>query len=121
MPLYKQLPDFSTADAELLTLLFQDGNLVVEFKDWQERHVHVTFPDAVAFSWGDEPVLPDNVRDDCCYEVLDSDWLGTLVEHGAIDDPKPYKHYLLCFNACSSCLRVASLHMVIAPEQPSPC
>ena len=121
MPQYKRLPDFSTADAEVPTLQFREGNLVVEFKDWQEKHVRITFPDTVAFSWGDEPVVPDSVRDDSCYEVQDSDWVDKLVEQGASLDPRLYRHYLLCFNACNSKLAVVSLHMVIAAEQPSPC
>jgi hypothetical protein len=113
MPRYQRLYDFSTADAQLPSLSFRRGDLVVEFEDWQERKVRITFRETVAFWWRDEPNLASDVSEDSSYEVLDSDWIRELVEQRAISDSSDYKEYLLCFNDCGGALGVVSHQLLM--------
>ena len=63
-------PGFSTADAEHPTLEYRDGDLMLQFVDWQEKRITVRFPFAVAFRWQDDGALAPDIRDDMIYEVV---------------------------------------------------
>ncbi len=89
---------FSTADAADIDIGFQRGDLVLRFTDWQENPVTVRFSDAAAFSWQNDARLPDGMRDDESYEVLDSPLMSELAGLDALD--RDVHHYRLCFNAC---------------------
>jgi len=88
---------FSTADADCPEIAYTRGELLVKFKNWREELVTLRFPDSVAFRWEAEAALPEGVRDDSPYEVIDSAWIAELRSFNAL--PNEPHHYLLCFNA----------------------
>ncbi|MEP6903458.1 MAG: hypothetical protein ABJA66_17155 [Actinomycetota bacterium] len=91
---------FSTADAENIeTFFFNGSTLWLKFFDWREQVWRVEFSEVVAFSWNQEEVEHQELRDDCVYEVKDSDWLGKYRKIGTIGIIDKYKHYKFCFNA----------------------
>ena len=69
-------PGFSTADAEGLDLRYADHELRISFTDWQEQSIEVIFNEVVSFSLKSVNILFENERDDCSYEVLDSEWVA---------------------------------------------
>lgn len=69
----------------------------MKFTDWRGQAVAVRFPETVAFRWQDVWALPPTVRDDACYEVLDSPWLSEPRLLQVL--PTEPHHFLLCFNA----------------------
>lgn len=88
---------FSTADAEEVKLSYSRGDLLLEFRDWQEQAVAVRFEETIRFSWTDE--LSDDLCTDVCYQVHDSPWTVTDPrEHG----DSVFCHYKLCFNQCGT-------------------
>lgn len=91
-------PGFSTADAEYPEIKQEDGDLTLCFKDWQERSVEVFFGDTIAFKWQMAESLLENERDDCCYEIIGSEWLELHRKKGEIG-PEEYNHYKFNFNA----------------------
>lgn len=91
---------FSVADAERPTMTFADGSLVVQFVDWTERVVRVTFAKAVAFTWQEEERLPaDGERFDAVHRVLDSEWLQEEHLRGVAWCECEFDHLRLCFNS----------------------
>jgi hypothetical protein len=90
---------FSTADTEKVAIQYVDGDVEVHLDDWRETAVVIRFPSAVAFRWQDDESLPNHIRDDMPYEVIDSPWVAELSSLGLIGN-RPVHHYKLCFNAC---------------------
>ncbi|EGR0694062.1 TPA: hypothetical protein I7264_25825 [Vibrio parahaemolyticus] len=90
--------EFSTADAEYPSIHQEEGDLLVDFKDWQEKVVKLHFSDIVAFKWQMVFDLHEGERDDCCYEIHGSSWLIKHVQSEIINDHEGYKHYRLNFN-----------------------
>ena len=85
--------NYSTADAEDPIIKMVGSNLLVEFSDWQEKKVTLTFFDADMFSWQQ---IDDQFSEapDRIYEVQESVWLKQVKDYGP-----ELKHYKLCFNA----------------------
>lgn len=88
---------FSTADAERLSIEHHNSELIVRFSDWRETPVTIHFPSTVAYRWQVEAVLPQSIRDDQSYEVIDSHWRAELAGLGIVQPG--HRHYKLCFNA----------------------
>ncbi len=91
---------FSTADAENIETFFFNGSTVwLKFFDWREQVWRVEFSEVVAFSWNQEEVEHKALRDDCVYEIINSQWLRKHKEIGTVGSIDNYKHYKLGFNA----------------------
>ena len=91
---------FSTADAEFPEIHQVDGDVVLSFRDWQERLVEVFFSDHIAFRWQMAEILQDKEKDDSCYEILNSSWIDLHIKQGIISQSEEYKHYKFNFNSC---------------------
>jgi len=89
---------FSTADAEDVAMVFDRAELQLTFRDWSEETVKHTFNDVLAFKW-DGGLSIDTIRDDTCYEVIDSSWLEEQARLQGENQTR-LTHYKLCFNAC---------------------
>lgn len=95
---YVQCPlGFSTADAEQVRLRFDQSDLILSFRDWQEIEREFTFKEVLAFRW--QEFDESNIRDDTTYEVLDSPWLTRQAKLQVVA-PAEFAHYAICFNAC---------------------
>ena len=92
-------PGLSTADVEYPEIKQEDGDLTLRFKDWREKYVEVFFGDAIAFKWQMAESLLENERDDCSYEITDSEWLELHRKQGEIGSKEKYRHYKFNFNA----------------------
>lgn len=92
-------PGFSTADAEYPEIKQEDGDLTLRFKDWQENTVEVFFGEAIAFKWQMAESLLANERDDCSYEIEESEWLELHRKQGEFGPSEDFKHYKFNFNA----------------------
>ncbi|KDM93482.1 hypothetical protein [Photobacterium galatheae] len=90
--------EFSTVDAVYPSIHQEEGDFLVEFRDWQEKAVKLHFSDIVAFKWQMVFDLHEGERDDCCYEIHGSSWLIQHVQSEIINDHEGYKHYRLNFN-----------------------
>lgn len=102
MPLRFKLidPGFSTADTEYPSFEFRDGDLTLEFIDWQEQAIRVVFHDVAGMQWNDEAEFHgDDIRDDSSYEVCESEWLAKHISLGTFSESEGYRHFVLCFNA----------------------
>ncbi|ELV8759184.1 hypothetical protein QNE81_003761 [Vibrio vulnificus] len=104
--------EFSTADAEYPEIHQVDGDLRVEFKDWQEKAVKLHLSDPVAFKWQMTFDLLKGERDDCCYEICNSFWLAEHVQSEIINSNEGYKHFRLNFNELGQ-LDVIALNIVV--------
>jgi hypothetical protein len=89
---------FSTADGERPELRFVNGDIKFSFVDWREELVRFTASDVRAFSWVEVSDVPE-IRDDCCYEVYDSDLIQKYRSLNLISAEPAYRHLKLCFNA----------------------
>jgi hypothetical protein len=86
-----------TADAEDVSVRYENGDLHLSFVDWREQPRSITFQDVLAYRWqelNDEPVP----RGDTTFEALDSCWLARQARF-EVDSADHYAHYVLCFNA----------------------
>lgn len=90
--------EIHTADAEQPRFEFGQGRVDLDFVDWQENPVKVRFEDVVAVRWQDAGSGGPEERDDCVYEIVDSEWLGLHLEQ-QVAEPD-HRHVRLCFNAC---------------------
>jgi hypothetical protein len=103
---------FSTADAELPLLTYEDGQLRVTFLDWREQDVILRFQGVAAYSWDSGELWSYAHRDDTSYAVAGSEWLHKLLDLGEITASEGHRHFKLCFNAVgvlqviSTCLEV---------------
>jgi hypothetical protein len=93
-------PGFSTADAEYPEIHQVDGDVILKFKDWQEKKVEVFFADPIAFKWQMAERFFEGERDDSSYEIADSEWLRLHLSQSAISENEDYKHYKFNFNGC---------------------
>ena len=88
---------FSTADASEPELHSVGGRLLLRFKDWRERYLHVTFHDVIGFKW--VQMHEGLLMDDAC-EVIDSAWLHHLLKADAMPPDSGHRHLCFNFNAC---------------------
>lgn len=108
---YRQLTEnFSTADASHPRITNDQGNLLLQFTNWQENLVEIQFPYAIAFRWQDEATLPGEIRDDSSYEVIGSKWLDELTQLDITE--ALHRHFKLCFNS-QGILDVVSDYLVV--------
>lgn len=91
---------FSTADAEYPQIHQEDGDVILRFKDWQEKEVEVFFADPIAFKWQMAESFHKEERDDSSYEILNSEWLALHLKQGGISESEEYRHYKFNFNGC---------------------
>ncbi len=85
---------FSTADAENVSIKFSNGDLYVNFIDWQEKQKEILFIKTLAFSWYEN----SQETDDGCFQVMDSEWTKQHPDHDEVSNNKNYKHYRFIFN-----------------------
>ena len=93
-------PGFSTADAEYPEIHQEEGDVILRFKDWQEKNIEVFFADPIALKWQMAESFHDGERDDSCYEIVNSDWLALHIKQGEVSPSEEYKHYKFNFNGC---------------------
>lgn len=106
---------FSTADAGYPVILLESGYLRIEYRDWQERVVKLSFHEVAAFSWDDaDAAIDENHRDDCSYIVHHSPWLARHRQTGALAPSTGHQHYKLCFNAVGV-LQVLATRLEVLP------
>jgi hypothetical protein len=91
-------PGFSTADADYPEIHQVDGDLILRFKDWQERLIEVFFVAPVACKWEMLQSFLEGEGNDLSYEILNSSWLSEYVKQGIIERSEEYKHYKFNFN-----------------------
>jgi hypothetical protein len=89
---------FSVADGEAVTLSFDGGDLILDFKDWREQSAQHRFVEVLAFRWAACPTVA-TPRDDSTYEVRDSAWLLDELKSEGYSAPEEFVHHILCFNA----------------------
>ena len=99
---------FSTADAEYPSISLKDGNLSVQFIDWQENPVNLSFKNTCAVKWQETFTLGPETRDDMSYEIENSAWIAEHRAQGARAPEEPLRHFKLCFNACGVLEVIAS-------------
>jgi hypothetical protein len=91
--------EFSTADAENVELFFFNGTLLwLKFSDWQGQVFQVEFSEIVGFSWSEEELEHKKMKDDCVYQVVNSNLLEKHKAVGTISKLSNHKHYKICFN-----------------------
>lgn len=91
---------FTTADAEFPEIHQIDGDRIIKFKDWQGENIEVFFADPIAFKWQMADSFYKDERDDCCYEILESEWISEHMEQGEVSETEGYHHYKFNFNSC---------------------
>ena len=90
---------FSTADANQVSLQYENGDLILSFVDWQEQCQSARFENAIAFRWQDPGLSAP--REDETFEVVGSPWLEEQTRFQGVLSSE-YAHYVLCFNACGT-------------------
>ena len=99
MPKYTPIElGFSTADGERIELQFVGGEIRFSFADWRGQIIRFAISDVRAFSWLEELDVPE-IRNDCIYEVLESDLIEKYCAWNAISRDDGYRHFKFCFNA----------------------
>ena len=88
----------STADAEFPAVTFEKGSLLVQYTDWQESRVRISFDDVVAFEWIEAESLIEGERFDSPAEMLKSAWVAELAGKSADLEEVPLRHVNLNFN-----------------------
>ena len=91
-------PGFSVADADYPAFSLRDEDVVLDFTDWQKRHVRVRFTNAAGIKWQELDSAGPEDRDDAVFEIIDSAWLGAYLKTGARAAADELRHYRLCFN-----------------------
>ena len=86
-----------SADAERVSLAFQDQELRISYVDWHEEPKTVTLGEVLSFKW-QERDSDSAPRDDTTFQVLDSTWLREQT-HG-VPGTESLVHYKVLFNAC---------------------
>ena len=89
---------FHTADGERPELQFRGGDIRFSFVDWREQPVTFVVSDVRAFSWLEELDVP-GIRDDVCYEVLQSELIQKYCAWNVMTPEDGYHHFKICFNA----------------------
>ena len=104
---------FSTADTDHPVMAYDRGQLLVRFRDWQQKEVALAFRDVVAFAWDDgDASWSSEHRDDFCDTVVGSVWLRRHIDVGTINAEERHRHYKLCFNA-AGVLQVISTNLEV--------
>jgi hypothetical protein len=93
-------PGFSTADAEYPKICQVDGEVLLRFKDWQERSIEVFFVDPIAFRWQMIETFIEGEAYDRSHVIENSAWLAEHRRQGAIGEKEEYQHYKFNFNGC---------------------
>lgn len=88
---------FIVADADRLTLSYEGEDLILRFRDWQERSVTVCFTETVAFSWQRAEEVAEDERFDSTHVIDDSPWLAEHVRQQ--EASADHQHLKLNFNA----------------------
>jgi hypothetical protein len=86
-----------SADAERVSLAYQDQELKVNYVDWQEQSQTVVLREVFCFKW-QERDLDSAPRDDTTFEVVKSTWLRE--QTSGIPGTEYLVHYKILFNAC---------------------
>lgn len=92
-------PGFSTADAEYPEILLADGDLILRFKDWQEKEVEVFFADTIAFRWQMIESFIEGEEFDRAHIIENSFWVAEHRKQGVIGENEEYRHYKFNFNS----------------------
>ena len=87
---------FSTADAEDVEYSSDGYELILKFKDWQEKKWIIVFDDVEYLKVSDY-INDEKYRYDSPQQVMNSELIRQLNLDEGI-----YKHYMLCFNAWSN-------------------
>ena len=98
-----------SADAERVSLSYQDEDLTVSYIDWQEQERRIVLKRVFAFRW-QERDSDSPPRDDTTYRVIQSEWLREQT-HG-VPGAEEFQHFKVLFNACG-------VLDVICPPAPS--
>ncbi len=85
----------ASADAECVQLLYQFGDLLVRYTDWQELEREKKFHDVLAFRW--QEFTDEAPRNDASYEVENSGWLSLQATAQEVKSDN-YAHFRICFN-----------------------
>jgi hypothetical protein len=86
-----------SADAERVSLSFKDGDLTINYIDWQERAQSVALHEVFAFKW-QERDSDSPPRDDTTYQVIQSEWLHE--QTFGLPGAQELVHFKVLFNAC---------------------
>ena len=65
-----------TADAERPSFEYRNNDVRLTFTDWKEEVVSLIFHDVLAVSWQDAESSGPQDRDDCAFEIKNSDWMA---------------------------------------------
>ncbi|MBL8397952.1 MAG: hypothetical protein JNL84_07390 [Candidatus Accumulibacter sp.] len=76
-----------SADAERVSLVYQDQELKVSYIDWQEQPETVVLGEVFAFKW-QERDLDSAPRDVTTFQVIESTWLRENRGRTTINRPK---------------------------------
>jgi len=92
-------PQFAVADAENPKFSYTGDELYLSFVDWHEEEVRVVFKNCVAVKWQNADSTGPEDRDDCTYEIHNSEWLKLHLDQRMIEPNEKHRHFKLCFNA----------------------
>jgi hypothetical protein len=92
-------PGFSVADAEYPSFSLREGRLLLEFVDWQEQQVRVSFSGVAGVKWHELSSPGPEDRDDAVFEIEESSWLEAYLQEGSRATNESLRHFRLCFNA----------------------
>ena len=87
-----------TADAERPSFEYRNNDVRLTFTDWKEEVVSLIFHDVLAVSWQDAESSGPQDRDDCAFEIKNSDWMALHTTQGLLEAGIDYRHLRLCFN-----------------------
>ena len=80
----------ATADAGSVQLLYQSGDLLLRYKDWQDQACEKKFYSVLAFRW--EEFTDQAPRDDLSFQVINSTWLTAQAKIQEVT-PSNYIHF----------------------------
>lgn len=91
---------FSVADAEDIAFKFDGADLVLEFSDWQEKHIVIKCENTLGFKFQNaEYELSESERFDSCHIVHSSEWVKEHIKQGEAREEENWLHYKFNFNA----------------------
>lgn len=108
-------PPFSVADGENPKFDYTGDELYLSFIDWHEEEVRVLFKDCVAVKWQNADSTGPEDRDDCTYEIQNSEWLKLHLDQRMVEPEEKHRHFKLCFNA-AGVLEVIATEMVLSAQ-----
>ncbi|MFW6365567.1 MAG: hypothetical protein ACOC2H_03710 [Spirochaetota bacterium] len=82
-----------------------NGTVHLDFMDYLEKKVNVTFSDVMAFRYIaiDEDAVG---RKDQIYEVLESEWLKTELSDYSEEEQEALTHFIFCFDTYNKAFHV---------------